>query len=137
MSKPIRRVVSQIQEGSVLSITLFLGREHQAPADREATLIRHLREHAKAPVTLVQSVAYTSTSMTKGSNMKTWTFFIGARSSRSKIRFDLKDRDDLSQLSHSESKTRTFWLDGLDRAEKRIRAALQANVTRQYAHLSR
>jgi len=126
MAKTTKRVISQLSEGSVVSITLFLGRELKLKEDRETALLRQVREATKHRVTLLQSIRYRSTDDKLGSMMCTWTFAIGGHPSRSKMRFDLTQ-----ELPSTEVDAATMWKQAKDLAAKRSRAAVKANITRQ------
>lgn len=91
-ARPTHKVVGRLPTGSVVSVTLFLGREqHALPEDRETALLEHIRKATQHPVTLVQSILYISSSEDRhGSPMGTWTFFIGAMAKRPVMRFDLR-----------------------------------------------
>lgn len=76
----IRESVAQLDQGSVVSITLFRGRESGVAKDREERLIKLLGQSTRHTVTLVQAVSYMSAdSHTKGSPMSTWTFIFQDR----------------------------------------------------------
>lgn len=126
-----RRVVAQLPAHSVLSVTLFLGRERAKPESRENALLRLIREHTRHQVTVVQSVLYLSTTDDfKVSPMGTWTFYIGPASSQAKMRFDLHEYscDDLRHLSADA--VRVLWQGRLKLAENRSKGAVKANLTR-------
>ena len=125
-----RRVVSKLPAGSVLSITNFLGRETEHVENRETALLADVRKHTLHPVSLVQSVSYTSTNDMKGSAMTTWTFVLGTTPSRGKIRFDLNPYKG-SLLGVDEVKE--IWQSGVEASESRSLAACQANATRKRA----
>ena len=125
-----QRVMVKMAPGSVVSITLFLGRELDGTVDREAALIKQLRAATKHRVTLVQSIRYMSDDeASKGSAMQTWTFFIGDIPSRSKLRFDLTKLD-VSTLAKSEKEVRKLWLMAKKVADVRSAAAVLANINR-------
>jgi hypothetical protein len=132
-AKTTRRVVGFLPAGSALSVTLFLGREHERPEDREAVLLHQIQEHTRHRVSLAQSIFYWSfpDGGRLGPPMGTWTFFIGPRLSRSKMRFNLHDytADEIQQLAAPEAALR-LWRSHLARATIRSRAAVRANITR-------
>lgn len=128
-----RRVVSQLLPGSVLSVTLLLGREHEKAEDREAALLQSIKKHTRHKVTLVQSIHYTSISESSiGLAMGIWTFYIGAHESRTKMRFDLRQHsnDKLKELAASLRQILSIWGSCEELAEKRTQAAARANETR-------
>jgi len=134
-SKVTRRVVSQLPKGSALSITLFLGREHECPEDREADLVQQVRESTRHPVTVVQSIFYLSFHNPDepfGVPMGTWSFFIGGRDSRSRMRFDLHEftHTEIKNLTTEPGKVRLLWQSRLKQAEVRRLAAIKANRSR-------
>ena len=126
-----RRVVAQLPPHSVLSVTLFLGREHTLSQNREVTLLRNIREHTPHAVTLVQSILYRSADEDhKGAPMGTWTFYLGPCSSRSRMNFDLT-RQSLEEMhALTANKVTTLWRAQVEKALNRSKAAKQANVTR-------
>lgn len=87
-----RRVVERLPAGSVLSITVFLGREHVCPEDREADLLQQVSSHTPHGVTLTQAILYTSSfaGSTQGTAMGTWTFFVGPLPPTEVARFDFR-----------------------------------------------
>jgi hypothetical protein len=128
-----RRVVSLLPSCSVLSVTLFLGREHVRPGDREAVLLRQVRDATVHQVTVVQSVLYASSpdGSPFGSPMGTWTFYVGPSTSRSKMRFDLRGANtDVKRLATTSGAVADFWQAHLTRADVRCKAAVKANQTR-------
>ena len=123
----IRRVAPCLPADSVLTVTLFLGREHDRPENREAALLRGVQKSAHHGATLVQSILYSSITEgnLKGSPMGTWTFYLGHLPSRSKMRFDLHGVKNLSPDAVD-----SLWLEQVKRAEARSKGATQANITR-------
>jgi hypothetical protein len=128
MAQPIRRVLAPLSANSVVSITLFLGREQTSLDEaREALLLRQIQEYTPHRVTLVQSVHYQSSS---GKPMETWTFALGNIPSRSKMRFDLAGVD-VSTLAASPSAIQAMWEEEKLRAERRSLGAVKANQSRR------
>lgn len=128
------RVVSRLPPRTALSVTVFLGREHNAPVDREAALLQEIRAHTHHAVTLVQSVLYVSLdSATYSSPMGTWTFYLGPWPSRSKMQFDLTSYStgELKRLVSSQGLVSSLWEEKLAVCQIRSRAATQANITRR------
>lgn len=129
-----RRVVARLPSHSALSVTLFLGREHEQPEDREVALLRSIRDQSPHQVTVVQSILYTSSyfDTTKSSPMGTWTFYIGPMNSRARMRFNLNvySSDEVKQLSATPDAVTDLWLATLKRTKTRSKAAAKANVTR-------
>jgi hypothetical protein len=114
-----RQVLALLPVNSVLTITLFLGREQIETGDREAALFRFLREHTQHQVTLVQSVLYTSGDATKKwSPMGSWTFYIGPLPSRAKMRFNLSAYpfNEVQRLAASPEAVTDLWGAHLDGA---------------------
>lgn len=107
-----RRVIALLPKGSVLSITLFLGREHHPiPKDRETALLTQLRDNTAHPVTLVQSIYYHSySSETMGSPMGTWTFQIGP-STVPAVRLDLRGHStgETRRLAETPAEVERLW----------------------------
>jgi hypothetical protein len=124
-----RRVVSLLPAGSVLSVTLFLGRELERPEDRESALLRYIRQHTQHQTTVVQSILYPSNHQkdNKASPMGAWTLYLGPLASRAKMRFDLHQ--------YSSSEVEAFdavelWHERKERSKSRSLAAVRANLTR-------
>lgn len=125
VAKTNQRVISELPRNSVVSITLFLGRERGLRESRETVLLRQVRQATRHRVTLLQSIIYMSSDEESiGSVMGTWTFAIGGSPSRSKMRFDL------IRTPLSEADAASTWQSSRALALKRSRAAIQANITR-------
>lgn len=129
-----RRIVTLMPRDSALSVTLFLGREHERPENREAALLDQIRARTAHSVTVVQSVLYASSSegSSFGSPMGTWTFYIGPSASRSKMRFDLRGLDHaaIKRLASTPNASADLWRAHLGQSLIRRRAAVKANGTR-------
>jgi hypothetical protein len=129
--KSTRRVLAQLSDDSVVSVTLSLAREiHPLEEDRENLLLRGLRKFTPHKVTLLQSVHYKSGGHLP---METWTFALGQVPSRSKMRFDLKPNTAavLSALAKSPETIRAMWEEEMMRAERRSLGAAKANKSRR------
>lgn len=134
-ARTTRRVVATLPEGSAVSVTLFLGREHERPGDREAGLLQQFRESTAHQVTLVQSISYLSYHSADGpfgTPMGTWTFYLGPLMSRSKMRFDLYSNTnaEIQGLASTPGAAAELWAAHLKRAEARCLAARKANQAR-------
>lgn len=88
----IQSVVKKLPPLSIISITLFRGRERVGERfkDREAALTQLVRSHSSHPVTLIQTIVYMSRDKTtKGSPMEVWSFVIGAKTRHKVKRYNL------------------------------------------------
>jgi hypothetical protein len=132
-AKVIRRVVPHLPRHSVLSVTLFLGREHDKPEDREDALHALINKCTDQPVTVIQEILYVSSlGATKASPMGTWTFYLGPPASKAKMRFNLHAcrPHEMQRLATTPSAINAIWQTQLKIAVNRSKGAVKANLTR-------
>lgn len=140
----IRRVARRLSAGTVLSITLYLGREQQKCESREDLLLEILRSSTDLHVTLLQEIQYISEGEgMHPTRMGTWTvLFTGKPHAIKPQRLDLtRDRPTVSwplakirESQHNkeiETMAREIGNSGYKGSRKAHQAALKAWETRR------
>lgn len=119
--KTINKVINNVPPNSVVSITLFKGREYKMKGKREANLLKIIGESSKHPYHLVQKIAYKSTTeKSKGSLMQTWTIYFGSLEHSCGMKFDLTTID-------KKVNVQKLW----QTAKNRSYGAVKANIPRK------